>query len=228
MNDLDGLFAPDFGLKSQVKSAPMSAPKPSPNSRSFPADPDPVSSSQGAQRSENLENYGGFDRTKDPESRISCERRWPLRRSLAGVGKKDDGPRSRAAKNGDKGMQHFDALLPGFGRKSSPIGRPNPESSWSSRPRTHTSKMTEDPFVVLGSTSPHVASSSNKTGNAGSTAADGSSASAGEIHNGSEMLSSIRKSAPSFSFNKNDQSRREMNVRMAANFNIHLLTWLQA
>ncbi|XP_048128207.1 auxilin-related protein 2-like isoform X2 [Rhodamnia argentea] len=61
-------------------------------------------------------------------------------------------------------MQHFDVLMPGFGRKSPPIGRPNPESSWSSRPRAHTSKMTEDPFVVLGSASPHVASSSNKTG----------------------------------------------------------------
>ncbi|KAL3721341.1 hypothetical protein ACJRO7_033779 [Eucalyptus globulus] len=261
MNDLDGLFAPDFGLKSQVKSAPMSAPKPSPNSRSFPADPDPVSSSRGAQRSENLENYGGFDRTKGPRkpdfgsapvsgSKSSSslprydkpvydegdddgdvlDRVLGSKGSssasggdhfddlLAGVGKKDDGPRSRAAKNGDKGMQHFDALLPGFGRKSSPIGRPNPESSWSSRPRTHTSKMTEDPFVVLGSTSPHVASSSNKTGNAGSTAADGSSASAGEIHNGSEMLSSIRKSAPSFSFNKNDQSRREMNVENGSKF----------
>lgn len=166
MNDLDGLFAPDFGLKSQVKSAPMSAPKPSPNSRSFPADPDPVSSSRGAQRSENLENYGGFDRTKGPrkpdfgsapvsgsksssslprydkpvydegdddgdvldrvlgsKGSSSASGGGHFDDLLAGVGKKDDGPRSRAAKNGDKGMQHFDALLPGFGRKSSPIGR---------------------------------------------------------------------------------------------------------
>lgn len=96
--------------------------------------------------------------------------------------------------------------------------RPNPVSSWSSRPRAHTSKMTEDPFVVLGSTLPHVASSSNKTGKAGSTAADGSSASAGEIQDDLEILNSIRKSAPSFSFNKNDQSRREMNVDNGSKF----------
>ncbi|KAI3435453.1 uncharacterized protein J3R85_006060 [Psidium guajava] len=259
MNDLDGLFAADFGLKSQIKSAPMSASKPSSDSRSFPADPDPVLRSGGAQRSENFDGYGGvFNHTR--QSRKSDFSSVPISVSksssslplydkpvydedndgfdrvlgskvsssgsggghfddlLAGVGKKDDGSKSKAAKNGDKGMQHFDVLTHGFGRKSPPIGRPNPESSWSSRPRAHTSKMTEDPFVVLGSTSLHVASSSNKTGKAGSTAADGSSASAGEIHDDLEMFNSIRKSAPSFSFNKNDQSSRAMNVENGSKF----------
>ena len=31
--------------------------------------------------------------------------------------------KSKAAKNGDMDMQHFDGLMPGFGRKASPIGR---------------------------------------------------------------------------------------------------------
>ncbi|KAF8011803.1 hypothetical protein BT93_I0062 [Corymbia citriodora subsp. variegata] len=55
-------------------------------------------------------------------------------------------------------------------------------------------------------------------GKAGSTAADDSSASAGEIHDALELLNSIRKSAPSFFFNKNDHSRREMNVENGGKF----------
>lgn len=163
MNDFDGLLAADFGLKSQIKSAPMSASKPSSNSRPFPVDPDPVLSSRGAQRSEKYDNYGGFDHTKQPRKPDSgsvpisgsksssslplydkpvydgdndvLDRVLGSRSSssgsgsghcddpLAGVGKKDDGSKSKAAKNGDMDMQHFDGLMPGFGRKASPIGR---------------------------------------------------------------------------------------------------------
>ncbi|KAF8018640.1 hypothetical protein BT93_H3511 [Corymbia citriodora subsp. variegata] len=72
---------------------------------------------------------------------------------LGGFGKKEGESKSKGY---DRSVPAFDDdLIPGFGGSAPPAkNRPMPEPTWSSEPTHHTSKMTEDPFVSLGSTSP--------------------------------------------------------------------------
>ncbi|KAI3407999.1 J domain-containing protein [Psidium guajava] len=127
---------------------------------------------------------------------------------LGGFGKKEGESKSKGYERSAPSFD--DDLIPGFGGSGPPTkNRPMPEPTWSSEPTHHTSKMTEDPFVSLGSTPPHVATSSglstdpleefSKLGKSESMKTDAPSVSSGGAYDDMDPFDGLGKSMPPFS-----------------------------
>ncbi|XP_030471678.2 auxilin-related protein 2-like [Syzygium oleosum] len=141
---------------------------------------------------------------------------------LGGFGKKEGESKSKVY---DRSVPAFDNdLIPGFGGSGPPAkNRPIPEPTWPSEPTHHTSKMTEDPFASLGSTSPHVTSSSglstdpleefSKLGKSESMKTDAPSVSSGGVYDDMDPFDSLGKSVPSFSSERTNSSKDRSHLR---------------
>ncbi|PKI31685.1 auxilin-related protein 2-like [Punica granatum] len=137
---------------------------------------------------------------------------------VAGLGKKEDYSKGKGSKNAD-----FDDLLPGFSGSSSSTQRQTKESDWSSRPTMNSNKKMDDPFAGVGSTSPHVASSSglytdpleeiSKLSNSGSARSNEQSAMNKGSNDDLDPFDSIRKSMPSLSTEKINGAKDESPLR---------------
>ncbi|XP_030511494.1 auxilin-related protein 2-like [Rhodamnia argentea] len=141
---------------------------------------------------------------------------------LGGFGKKEGESKSKGY---DRSVPAFDDdLIPGFGGSGPPAqNRPMPEPTWSSEPTHHTSKTTEDPFVSLGSTSPHVASSSglstdpleefSKLGKSESMKTDAPSVSSGGVYDDMDPFDGLGKPVPSFSSERTNSGKDRSPLR---------------
>ncbi|KAL3729079.1 hypothetical protein ACJRO7_033649 [Eucalyptus globulus] len=141
---------------------------------------------------------------------------------LGGFGKKESESKSKGY---DRSVPAFDDdLIPGFGGSGAPAkNRPMPEPTWSSEPTHHTSKMTEDPFASLGSTSPHVTSSSglstdpleefSKLGKSESMKTDAPSVSGGGVYDDMDPFDGLGKSVPSFSSERTNSGKDRSPLR---------------